>query len=319
MLNLILGIIFTGIGILILQWVAKFANEPLYNRPLIFSRPVPVLIIHILFIGFIILGLTLLWKVNYIIVIVIISIFLFLSFYGGFLNSEKQRVKRFFKIYKVLKLYRPVAPEREIIVDALTTYFRKSGWNEHRIESVLKYIVKKGVDLEKAEGIKEVANSLLLFENPSDDFSSRFNFKSYMKESSKREKAIDKAYKEMFSTKENIITRPVLSEGFKKRVLDAGFNPDEMSNEQLAALESLENTGKNHWLSRSFSFVAFVFGLNAIINLITVHLIYFFADAIIAITLMYIGYRIQARIAMKRFHEASILKYVEKQRELDKS
>ena len=314
MLNLILGIIFTGIGVFILQWFAKFANEPFYNRPLIFTRPIPVLIINILYIGFIIVGLILLWKVNYIVVVVIISIFLFLNFYGCFLNSEKERVKRFFKMYKMLKIYRPAVPERDIVVDALTAYFRKSGWDEHRIESVLKYIVKEGVDLEKAEGIKEVANSLLLFENPSNDFGPRFNFNSYMKESSKREKAIDRAYKEIFSTKQKITARPNLSEGFRKRILDAGFNPDEMSNEQLAALESLENTEKSHWWPRSLSFIAFVFGLNALISLITINLPYFFTYAIIAIVCMYIGYRIQAKIAMRRFHEVSILKYIEKQK-----
>ena len=98
---LILGIIFIIIGIFILQWYAKFANMGYFYRPIILSRSFPVLIINIFSIGFLITGLILLWKVNYIIVILIILCLLVLSFYGAFLGSEKGRAKLFFKIYKM--------------------------------------------------------------------------------------------------------------------------------------------------------------------------------------------------------------------------
>ncbi|MEK6564874.1 MAG: hypothetical protein AABZ65_07615 [Candidatus Omnitrophota bacterium] len=199
---LILGIIFTGVGILILQWYATHANGPSLNRPVILNKPISVLLINIFSFSFLVAGLILLWKVNHTIVLLIVPCFLALSFYGSFLKSEKERLKRFFKIYKMLKIQKPTVEEKSIIAEALLIYIKQCRKKEYSLayhglseagvldETVIfRYI---GI----SEDVKEVASNLLRFEKSNlQDFSSS----SDEKESLRRERNISKAYKEVFN------------------------------------------------------------------------------------------------------------------------
>jgi len=203
---LILGIIFIIIGIFILQWYAKFANMCYFYRPIILSRSFPVLIINIFSIGFLITGLILLWKVNYIIVILIILCLLVLSFYGAFLGSEKGRAKLFFKIYKMLRTQKPTAKEKEIIAEALLVYIKQCRRNEYSL--VYHGLSEAGVPDETIifryiriiGDIKEVASNLLRFEKSCPHgLNAISDSDCYEKESLKREKIINKAYREVFN------------------------------------------------------------------------------------------------------------------------
>jgi|SRR3989339_1409987 len=199
---LILGIIFTGIGILILQWYATYANGPSLNRPIIFNKPISVLLINIFSFGFLIAGLILLWKVNHTIVLLIVPCFLVLSFYGSFLKSEKERVKRFFKIYKMLKIQKPTVEEKSIIAEALLIYINQCRKNEYSL--VYHGLFEAGVPDETtifryigiSGDVKEVASNFLRFEKSNlQDFSSGPD----EKESLRSERNISKAYKEVFN------------------------------------------------------------------------------------------------------------------------
>ena len=47
---LILAIILTILGVIVFRWYSRAMSEPFYNRPLIFSKTIPVLIINLLWI-----------------------------------------------------------------------------------------------------------------------------------------------------------------------------------------------------------------------------------------------------------------------------
>lgn len=202
---LTLGIIFTGVGIFILQWHATHANGTFLNRPVILNKPIPVLLINIFSFSFLIVGLILLWKVNHAVVLIIVPCFLVLSFYGSFLKSEKERVKRFFKIYKMLKIQKSTAEEKDIIAEALLAYIKQCRRNEYSLAyhglseagvsdetTIFRYIGITG-------DIKEVAANLLRFEKSNlQDFNSGSDPNSYEKVTLKRERNINKAYREVF-------------------------------------------------------------------------------------------------------------------------
>ena len=130
------------------------------------------------------------------------SLLLSAEFLWLFLKSEKERLKRFFKIYKMLKIQKPTVEEKSIIAEALLIYIKQCRKKEYSLayhglseagvldETVIfRYI---GI----SEDVKEVASNLLRFEKSNlQDFSSS----SDEKESLRRERNISKAYKEVFN------------------------------------------------------------------------------------------------------------------------
>jgi hypothetical protein len=313
---LILGIILTILGVIIFQWSARAMSEPFYNRPLIFHKTIPVLIINLLWIGLLFGGLYSFWRVSYKIVLFLIGSFAILWIVGYFLGSHKNKAKRFFQIYKQLKIYRPQAKEDDILRETARLYFQNLRWDMEKINYTLKFIFDEKDH--KVKDVKDLFRSVLIFENPSDDFGAGFNFEKYMKESSKKDAAIEWAYKKVFSEQIKVTERPVLSEATIKRMREIGLNPDEMSNEQLAALEGMENIEKSHWLAKWLSYGSIVFGLGAIINLLTRDFGAFVFGGVISVLLMYIAYRIQNRFTSKKFYEASILKWAQEQRQKER-
>jgi len=314
---LILGIILTVLGVIIFQWCARAMSEPFYNRPLIFHKTIPVLIINLLWIGLLAGGLYSFWQVSYKIVLFLVGGYAILWIIGYFLGSHKNRAVRFFKIYRQLKIYRPQAIEEDILRETARLYFQNLHWDMGKINHTLKFIFAEKDH--KVKDVKDLLHSVFIFENPSDDFGAGFNFKKYMKESRKKDAVIEWAYKKVFSEEAKVIERPVLCEDTLKRMREIGLNTDEMTNEQLAALEGMENIKKSHWLSKWLSYGSIFLGLGAIINLLTRDFGAFVFGGIISILLMYIAYRIQNKVASKKFYEASILKWAQEQRQKERS
>jgi len=308
---LILGIILTILGLVIFQWYGKAMNEPFYNRPLIFHKTIPVLIINLLWIGLLVGGFYSFWQVSYKIVLFLVGSFAVFWIIGYFLGSYKNKAKIFFQIYKQLKIYRPQTKEEDILRETVRLYFKNFCWDVEKINSILKIIFDEKD--RKIKDIKDLFRLVLIFENPSDDFGINFNSEKYMKELSKKDAAIEWAYKKVFGEQHKITERPVLFKNTLRRMEESGLNPDEMSNEQLAALEGMENIEKSNWLSKIFSYGSIIFGLGAIINLFTLDIRAFIFFGVASLLFMFIGYKIQSRIANKKFYEASILKWSQDQ------
>ena len=308
---LILGIILTILGAILFQWFVKAMSGPFYNRPLIFHKTIAVLIINLLWIGLLAGGLYSFWQVSYKIVLFLVSGFTIFWVIGYFLGSYKNRAKRFFQIYRQLKIYRPQAKEEDILRETARLYFQNLRWGMGEINHTLELIfAEKDSEVKDA---KELLHSVFIFENPSDEFGAGFNFEKYMKESNKKDSAIECAYKKVFGENAKVTKRPVLSKDALKRIREAGFNPDEMTNEQLAAFEGMDNIEKGHWLSKWLSYGSVVFGLVAVINLFALDFGAFVFSVAISSLLMYIAYRIQSRVTRKKFYEANILKWSQDQ------
>lgn len=103
-----------------------------------------------------------------------------------------------------------------------------------------------------------------------------------------------------------------LSKDTIERIRKTGLDPDEMSEGQLEALESLENPAKSHWLAKPFTYIGGGLWIIALLALLTGGWGAAIMYVIIGAILMYIGYKIQNRVAGKKFVEASIKKDMEK-------
>ncbi len=309
---LIAAILLTVLGFIIMQWSVNAMSQTF--KPLIFYKPVAVVIIYLLWLGLIIGGLYCFWQVSYLIVLILVSVFLLLILAGLYLGSEKTKAKKICKIYKQIKLYQPLAEEQKILQSTARVYFQNLRWDKAKIDMTLESIFKKD-RISNDRDIKDLISSIFIWENPSaDGFGSGFNFEQYMKKHDKTSKAIDSAYNSVFG-RDIVTERPALSKEINERLVKQGFNPDEMSNEQLAALESLEKSEKYHWFPRVLNWIAGVFGFSAVISLFRLDFLILSISGGIALLLSYLAYRIQSTFAIKKFQQASIQKFVNEQRQ----
>lgn len=308
---LVLGIFLTILGFFVFQWSANALGKSFIDRPLIFNNTVAILIINLIWIGLLGGGFYFLWQANPKIVLSIIGIFAILWVFNYFMGSEKIKAKKIFKIYKKLKLFRPVTKEEEIFKETARIYFQSLRWDEDRIDGVINAIFEDRIGLKKDKDIKDIVSSILIFESPHEDFGlgSYKSIGKRLEKYSKKAKVIEEAYKAIFGKKTEVIERPVLSEGTLQRMQQIGLRPEEMSNEQLAAIESLESPGKSHWIAKPFTYLSYGLFILAIISLITLDWKYFLIYLIAALIFGYIGHIIQSRISGKRFTEASIKKF----------
>ena len=312
---LILGIILTILGFLVFQWAAKAQSQSAFERPLIFHKPIAVLIINLIWLGLFVGGFYSLWQVNSTIVLTLIGIYAVLWVIGYIMGSEKSKAKRIFKIYKQLKLFRPKAKEDELFRETVIAYFNGLRWDEHKIQMTVDVIFEKRDGKKEKQDIKDIAKSILLFESPHDDFGIGFNFEKYMKKSAKKEKAIESAYKAVMGKTQKMNERPKLSKNTLEWLKSVGLNPDEMSNEQLAVFTEMDEHDKSNWAVRFFYGTSFVFLILTVTNLIGLDFWAVGVYLVISFITWYIGHKLQMRRISKKFYEASIMKYAQEQTE----
>lgn len=104
--------------------------------------------------------------------------------------------------------------------------------------------------------------------------------------------------------------RPQLHDETIKRMKQAGVNPHELSDEQLEALEGMENPEKAHWSSRWLFLSGLAFGLGGLVNLVTLHFGPLFVCIAISLLLFLASNRVQRRITGRKFQVASRMKEV---------
>jgi hypothetical protein len=310
---LILGIILTILGLIVSRWTANAQSQSVVERPLIFGRPGAVIIINLLWLGFFAGGFYSLWQVSPKIVLSIFGIYAVLWVIGYFLRSEKVKAKKIFKIYRQLKLFRPKASNEEIFRETANTYFRLLRWREDKIEMIVDVMFKKHVGDKEDKDIKDIASSILFFENPSNDYMN-FGSRKAMRLFSKRQKAIDNAYIAIIGNAPKVTERPKLSKSTNEWIKSRGLNPDEMTNEQLVVFSEIDDYGKSNWVVRSLYIVSFIFIIFTIIDLIRLEFDGVIINAIISYAVWYIGSKIQTKRINKKFHEASVMKYAQEQK-----
>lgn len=316
---LILGASLTILGFVIFWWSTNAQNKSAFERPMIFNRPIVVLVINLFWVVLLVVGFYSLWKVNPKIILALIGIYAVLWMFGYFLGSEKSKAKKIFKIYKQLKLFRPKATNEEIFRETANAYFRGLHWDEHKIKMTADAIFEKRVGSKEDKDIKDVARSILIFESSHADFANfglNYNSKrinKMMKRHSKKQKAIDDAYNAIIGNAPKITERPELSKKTTEWIKSTGLNPEEMSNEQLAVFSEIDDNEKSNKVVRFFYYISFIFILLTFVSLITLDFVMVLINAAISFVLWLIGYKIQMRRISKKFYEASIIKYAQEQ------
>ena len=175
-------------------------------------------------------------------------------------------------------------------------------------------IFEKRTGSKEDKNIKDVASSILIFESPHGDFMN-YDFRKSMKHFSKKQKALDDAYNAIIGNAPKVIERPELSKNTTEWVKSIGFNPDEMTNEQLTVFSEIDDHGKSNWAVRFFYGISFVFLILAGLSLIGLKLGGVLVYGFVSFVLWYIGNKIQMKRISKKFYEASIMKYAQEQTE----
>jgi hypothetical protein len=104
--------------------------------------------------------------------------------------------------------------------------------------------------------------------------------------------------------------QPRLFAATAQRLKQIGLDPNDMSAEQLAALESIEKPDKSHWLAKPFLFTGAFLGLASVISIFRADWDSVVGFGIVSFVLLYIGRQIQVRIAARRFVKATIKKAI---------
>jgi hypothetical protein len=305
---LILGIILMVLGFIVFQWAANAQSKSVFERPMIFNRATAVIIINLIWVALFVGGFYSLWQVSSKIVLTIIGIYAVLWILGYFMGSEKAKAKKIFKIYRQLKLFRPRASDEEIFRETANAYFRGLRWDEHKIKMTVDAIFEKRAGSKEDKDIKDVAEFVLSFESPRDDFMSLRHF-------SKKQKAIDDAYTAIIGNSQKVTERPDLSKNTSEWIKSIGFNPDEMTNEQLAVFSEIDDHGKSNWAVRLFYGVSLIFLILTGLSLIGLKLGGVLIYGLISFVVWYVGHKIQMKRISKKFYEASIMKYAQEQAE----
>lgn len=307
----ILGLILTGIGVALFSWLSSNLNKPRFSQPLMFRSVVVVFVLNILSLGLVLGGLVSFWQTSPWIVAALVGGYAVLWILGRVMGSTKSRAKKFFRIYRQMMIAQPQLGKPELCEAAARIYLKTQGIREGRIDSLIEAASTK----EETE-TSEIAffSSLLAFQEPTHDFTSPAGFKRFMVDSEKRTEAAIRAHAAVFGKGKPITERPELSAETLKRMRENGMDPDAMTNEQLAAFESLENPNKGHWVSQIFTYGGFGSGIVAFINIFSFDWFAVVVFGVIGFILSQIGFRIQRRIANKKFQQASILKWSEEQR-----
>ena len=285
---------------------------------MIFYRATAVIIINVIWIGLFIGGFYSLWQVSPKIVLTIIGIYIMLWILNYFMGSEKVKAKKIFKIYRQLKLFRPKVSNEEIFRETANAYFRGLRWNEDEIRMAVDVICGKRVDSKEDKDIKDVASSILIFESPQDDFTRNYikgSWKRLSKKQKATDKAIDNAYSAIIGNAPKVTERPELSKKTTEWIKSTGFNPDEMTNEQLAVFSEIDDHGKSNWAVRFFYGASFIFLILAGRNLNSLEFGSVLGNGFISFVFFYTGYKIQMKRISKRFYEANIMKYAQEQAE----
>lgn len=97
--------------------------------------------------------------------------------------------------------------------------------------------------------------------------------------------------------------RPRLSGETLNRLKRLGLDRYHISEEQLRALESLDNPEKSHWLAKGISYFGGFLELIALFQVYSGHWDRAVITGIVGLGLVYIGYRIQIRITNKQFNQ----------------
>lgn len=102
--------------------------------------------------------------------------------------------------------------------------------------------------------------------------------------------------------------QPRLPDDVIQRLRAGGFDPEDMSQEQLEAFESLEEPGKYYWFAKLFIYLGGVLEVLAVLSIFSADWLLVLGYGIVGLIVWYVAYRVQTRVAARRFLQASIRK-----------
>lgn len=305
----IISIVLLLLGGWLFGWMSNAMGEHRFFRPRILTRTLPVIVIAIVSLGLIGGGIYSLWRASSTIVLVIVGIVVIIMVRGALLSTTKSKATRFFQTYRKLSIHRPQASQEELVREAVRLYLDGEQRGKSKAEDILHVLFEGGT--KDLEDIKSIASFVLTLENPNSV--GLDNFRQYYKETEKRDKFVNQAYEKVFATQVGAIEKPVLSKDTLKKMKELGLDTEQMSNEQLDALASMENPEKSHWFAQIFIYGSIGSGLLALLRLFYFDIASALVYGFIAVVLSFIGHKIQGRVAARKFQEASILKWSEEQ------
>lgn len=306
----IIGIVLLLLGGWLFGWMSNAMGEPRFFRPRVLTKTFPVIVIAVVSLGLIGGGIYSLWRASSTVVLVIVGIVVVIMVRGALLSTTKSKAMRFFQTYRKLSIHRPQASQEELVRETVRLYLDGEQRGRSKAEDILHVLFEGGT--KDLDDIKSIAYFVLTLEDP--NAVSLDNPRQYYTETERRDKSVNQAYEKVFVKQGGVVEKPVLSKDALKKMKDLGFDADQMSNEQLDALASMENPERSHWFAQIFIYGSIGTGLLALLRLLYLDIGSVLVYGFIAVVLSFIGHRIQGRVAARKFQEASILKWSEEQR-----
>lgn len=187
---LIYAILLTVSGFILMNWVSHESTKTVKIG--IFKSPQIGDILTLLYIVLLIGGLYCFWQVNYLIVLIICSLFLFGHLAGR--NTTEKKARKICQYYKMAKQLTPLQDEQVLMRTTVIVYLTKLGYKDQQIDSVLNGVFSNRMP--PIKDIKEVIWRTLTYENVYLD--GWYTQNNDQKEFDKKSKAIDKAYESVF-------------------------------------------------------------------------------------------------------------------------
>ena len=289
--------------------MAGSSNQPHGHRPPIFEHPLSFLLLTSIWAGCLFGGAYLIFKIYPVIAVILTALYVYLVIRQSRFNSDRARAERIVRAYDKVCLYRPEADIEAVFTEALRIYLREEGFDENHIAAAVSVV------LEAKEGVRSLddfVSGVLSYESPV--FSSSRNFNSTIKKFMKRKRIVDAILARRENNNRPQLKRPELSKRLVQRLELEGFRVDELSVEQVLALDAMENPERYHWFAREAGWIAYGLGFFALLELFKLNLLLSAVLGAVSVGIMYLVYKTQTTRAMRMFQQASIRKYAEDRR-----
>lgn len=306
-----LGLIICGIGLG--AWLSCSLEMRYGFRPAILGHPLSLAFVIAAWFAFLFGGLFLVHNVYPVVALLLIALYIYLVWRQRRFNSDRARVERILNVYDKVRLYRPQATSDEVLIETLGTYLRDEGFNEDQIAHAISVVLEPKASV----SLHDFVSGIISFQAPS--FRDNRSFNSMFREIQRRSDIINTSLARMENVQKVEPKRPELSKGLVQRLARTGFNVEELSAEQLLALDSAENPERYHWLAREAGWIAYGLAFIGLIQLIRMNLFVAMVDGTISIGILYVVWRTQTARSMRMFREASIRKYAEERRKTSRT
>jgi hypothetical protein len=175
---LILGLILIILGVLQFNWVMKWSDKHMLERPLIFLKPILGKLISLLWLFLLVIGLYFVWQVNNTIGVGLTAALIILVIIKFKTRSIENKAKIIINLYKEIRETHLQTDEEETLKLTARKFLEMQGYNETGISSItelISSISERTSGILRIDNIEDLAVYLLFQVHPSKEITSEID------------------------------------------------------------------------------------------------------------------------------------------------